>query len=148
MFEEKPITLSIWDLFRLEDSDTLRPLTYEQTDVFLICFSVVSPTSFHNVIDKWFPEVCHYCPGKPIILVGTQTELRKDHETLVKLSKNKQKPIKRKQGLALAKEIDGAIYLECSVHNLDQVKNVFHEAIRTVICPQIKPNKKSKCSIL
>lgn len=27
----------------------LRPLSYPQTDVFLVCFSVVSPPSFENI---------------------------------------------------------------------------------------------------
>jgi GTPase SAR1 family protein len=30
----------------------LRPLSYPQTDVFLLCFSVVSPPSFENVRTK------------------------------------------------------------------------------------------------
>lgn len=35
-----------------EDYDRLRPLSYPQTDVFLVCFSVVSPSSFENVREK------------------------------------------------------------------------------------------------
>ncbi len=35
-----------------EDYDRLRPLAYPQTDVFLVCFSVISPASFGNVRDK------------------------------------------------------------------------------------------------
>lgn len=35
-----------------EDYDRLRPLSYPQTDVFLICFSSVSPSSFENVKEK------------------------------------------------------------------------------------------------
>lgn len=35
-----------------EDYDRLRPLSYPQTDVFLICFSLVSPPSFENVKTK------------------------------------------------------------------------------------------------
>ena len=34
------------------DYDRLRPLSYPQTDVFLVCFSVVSPASFENVKEK------------------------------------------------------------------------------------------------
>lgn len=41
-----------------------------QTDVFLICFSVVSPSSYENVTTKWNPEVKHHCPEAPILLVG------------------------------------------------------------------------------
>ncbi|OQR69056.1 ras-related protein Rac1-like, partial [Tropilaelaps mercedesae] len=51
-----------------EDYDRLRPLSYPQTDVFLICFSLVNPASFENVRAKWFPEVSHHCPNTPIIL--------------------------------------------------------------------------------
>ena len=41
-----------------------------QTDVFLICFSVVSPSSHENVITKWNPEIKHHCPDAPVIVVG------------------------------------------------------------------------------
>lgn len=56
-----------------EDYDRLRPLSYPQTDVFLVCFSVVSPSSFENVKEKvsFYPGftavptvlcvVCSYC---------------------------------------------------------------------------------------
>ena len=50
----------------------LRPLSYPQTDVFLVCFSTVSPSSFENVKEKWVPEITHHCPKTPFLLVGTQ----------------------------------------------------------------------------
>ena len=40
-----------------EDYDRLRPLSYPQTDVFLVCFSIESHTSLENVKDKWVPEI-------------------------------------------------------------------------------------------
>ena len=46
-------------------------IDYFQTDVFLICFSVVSPSSFENVTSKWCPEIKHHCPDAPILLIGT-----------------------------------------------------------------------------
>ena len=62
-----------------------RPLSYPQTDVFLICFSVVNPTSFENVRAKWYSEIKYYCPDTPIILVGTKVDLRDDLHTLERL---------------------------------------------------------------
>ena len=41
-----------------------------QTDVFLICFSVVSPSSYENVVTKWNPEIKHHCPDAPVLVVG------------------------------------------------------------------------------
>jgi Ras-related C3 botulinum toxin substrate 1 len=52
MVDGKPISLGLWDTAGQEDYDRLRPLSYPQTDVFLICFSIVSPPSFDNVTTK------------------------------------------------------------------------------------------------
>ena len=49
----------------------LRPLSYPQTDVFLVCFSVVSPSSFENIKEKWVPEITHHCPKTPFLLVSS-----------------------------------------------------------------------------
>jgi cell division control protein 42 len=40
--------LDLYGTFQ-DDFDTLRPLVYPNTDVFLLCFSVAIPSSFHNV---------------------------------------------------------------------------------------------------
>ena len=55
MVDGKPISLGLWDTAGQEDYDRLRPLSYPQTDVFLICFSIVSPPSFDNVKAKVCP---------------------------------------------------------------------------------------------
>ena len=72
------INLQLWFTAAQEDYDRLRPLTYPYTHVFLVCFSVVCPTSFDNVCTKWIPELRHHAPFAPIVLVGTKTDLRGD----------------------------------------------------------------------
>lgn len=54
MIGDEPYTLGLFDTAGQEDYDRLRPLSYPQTDVFLVCFSVVSPSSFENVKEKWY----------------------------------------------------------------------------------------------
>ena len=85
MIGGEPYTLGLFDTAGQEDYDRLRPLSYPQTDVFLVCFSVVSPSSFENVKEKWVPEITHHCQKTPFLLVGTQIDLRDDAATIEKL---------------------------------------------------------------
>ena len=66
-----------------EDYDRLRPLSYPMTDVFVVCFDVSRRASFENVRNKWFPEVQHYCPDTPSILVGMKSDLRRGAQETV-----------------------------------------------------------------
>jgi GTPase SAR1 family protein len=40
----------------------LRPLSYPNTDVLVLCYSVTDPSSFENIAAKWMPEVELYVP--------------------------------------------------------------------------------------
>ena len=110
-----------------EDYDRLRPLSYPQTDVFLVCFSVTSPASFENVKEKWFPEVHHHCPGVPCLIVGTQIDLRDDSQVIEKLARQKQRPVTSELGERLARELGAVKYVECSALTQKGLKNVFDE---------------------
>jgi cell division control protein 42 len=110
-----------------EDYDRLRPLSYPQTDVFLVCFSVTSPASFENVKEKWFPEVHHHCPGVPCLIVGTQVDLRDDAQVIEKLARQKQRPVTSEQGERLARELGAVKFVECSALTQKGLKNVFDE---------------------
>lgn len=148
MVDNKPINLGLWDTAGQEDYDRLRPLSYPQTDVFLICFSLVSPPSFENVKTKWYPEVSHHAPETPIILVGTKLDLREDRETVEKLKEKRQSPISYAQGVQCSKEIRAIKYLECSALTQKGLKAVFDEAIHVALTPQIPKKKKKKCIII
>ena len=148
MVDGKPINLGLWDTAGQEDYDRLRPLSYPQTDVFLICFSLISPASFENVRAKWYPEISHHCPNAPVILVGTKVDLREDKETLERLREKQLSPITYQQGLQMAKEISAVKYLECSALTQKGLKNVFDESIRAVLSPAAPPKKKKKCALL
>lgn len=147
MVDGKPVNLGLWDTAGQEDYDRLRPLSYPQTDVFLICFSLVNPASFENVRAKWYPEVSHHCPNTPIILVGTKLDLRDDPPTIGKLRDKKLAPINYPQALGSVKDIGAVKYVECSALTQKGVKQVFDEAIRAVLSPP-KPKPKRSCNIL
>ncbi|KAK9377336.1 P-loop containing nucleoside triphosphate hydrolase protein [Lipomyces chichibuensis] len=148
MVDSKPINLGLWDTAGQEDYDRLRPLSYPQTGVFLICFSLVSPPSFENVRTKWYPEISHHAPNTPIILVGTKLDLRENKEVVDKLREKRMAPIAYPHGLQMAKDIHAVKYLECSALTQKGLKNVFDEAIKAVLAPKPIPKKQKKCTIL
>jgi len=148
MVDGKPINLGLWDTAGQEDYDRLRPLSYPQTDVFLICFSIISPASFENVKAKWHPEIQHHNPSTPIILTGTKLDLREDKETIERLAEKRLAPITYIQGMNMSKEIKAVKYLECSALTQKGLKTVFDEAIRAVIAPTAVKKKKNSCSLL
>eukprot|EP00742_Colponemidia_sp_Colp-10_P000253 GILJ01000286.1.p1 GENE.GILJ01000286.1~~GILJ01000286.1.p1 ORF type:complete len:219 (+),score=27.76 GILJ01000286.1:70-657(+) len=144
MVDGKPINLGLWDTAGQEDYDRLRPLSYPQTDVFLICFSVISPASFENAKSKWWPELQHHAPGVPIILVGTKLDLRDDEETVEKLREKRLAPISADQGAGMARDVGAVKYLECSALTQKGLKSVFDEAIRAVLLHRDKPKRKKR----
>ncbi|RMZ90399.1 hypothetical protein DV736_g2377, partial [Chaetothyriales sp. CBS 134916] len=147
MIGDEPYTLGLFDTAGQEDYDRLRPLSYPQTDVFLVCFSVTSPASFENVREKWFPEVHHHCPGVPCLIVGTQVDLRDDPSVREKLAKQKMAPVRKEDGERMAKELGAVKYVECSALTQFKLKDVFDEAIVAALEPTPKRSTK-KCLIL
>jgi len=139
---DQTIELGLWDTAGQEEYDRLRPLSYANANVFLVCFSVTNPVSFENVTTKWYPEVIHFCPEVPQILVGTKLDLRSDSGTLEKLKSNGQNPITMEQGQELAKKIKAVKYLECSAKTGENLKTVFDEAVKAVL---FAPKKKKRC---
>jgi len=135
MVDDKAINLGLWDTAGQEDYDKLRPLSYPQTDVFLVCFSVVSPSSFDNVRQKWTVELNLHGPKVPKLLIGTKVDLREDADVLEKLASKKQSAISEAQGESLCREIGARRYMECSALTQKGLKGVFDEAIRIALNP-------------
>jgi len=133
--EGNPVNLGLWDTAGSEEYDTLRPLSYPGTDVFLICFSLFSPESALNVTRKWYPEVSEHAPDTPIILVGTKLDLRSKPEAISNLRENNQEPITSDQGKLLAQKIGAKKYLECSALTQEGLAKVFEEAVKVILFP-------------
>ena len=129
--------------------DRIRPLSYPQTDIFLVCFSVVSPTTYDNISKKWLPELRHHSPDVPFLLIGTKTDLRSDESVNAELTEKKQSCLTKEQGEVLCKEFNGIKYLECSAKSQDGLKAVFDFAISSVLSDRAaKSKKKNRCLIL
>ncbi|XP_065919124.1 uncharacterized protein [Dysidea avara] len=132
----RPINLGLWDTAGSEDYGRL---SYPNTDVFVVCFSVVDPESLQSVIEKWIPEITKYSPGVPFLLVGTKIDdpeaNKKPYEKYLNLTTIEE----------LAEVIGAVKYVECSALTQKGLKTVFDEAIRAVFkTPGLKPSKQVK----
>ncbi|XP_057187646.1 rho-related GTP-binding protein RhoU isoform X2 [Triplophysa rosa] len=125
----RPVQLQLCDMAGQDEFDRLRPLCYRDADVFLLCYSVVLPVSFKNITDRWAPEVCRLCPGVPMILVGTQCDLREDVQILITLADEQEKPVSTDEGLLRARSIGAVAFAECSALTQKNLKEVFDAAI-------------------
>ena len=130
----------LWDTAGQEDYDRLRPLSYSDTDCFLVCFSVDSPSAFEQIPNKWIPEIGHFCPGTPFFIVGLKTDLRNDEGTIKFL---KGRPVLKQDGIAMAKKVGAYGYVECSALTYDGVQNVFEEVAKCVL--EKRGRKKKQC---
>jgi Ras family protein A len=111
-----------------------------------MCFGIDSPDSLENITEKWQPEVRHFCPRVPVILVGNKKDLRNDDATRRELSKMKEEPVRYEQGKEVAYSIHAVAYLECSAKNKEGVREVFEAATSAAL--QTKQKKKSRCTLL
>merc|ERR1711991_144797 len=125
----KPYSVDLWDTAGQEEYKRLRALSYPDTDVFLICYSVVNPTSYENVKQQWIPELKHHCVSAHIIVVGTKTDLRSDPSR----KPDDAEPFTKEDGEQLASEVGAKMYVECSSFTQDGLKNVFEQAVRVAL---------------
>ena len=153
MQDGKPVCLNLWDTAGQDDYEKLRPLSYPQTDVFVVCYSVISRTSYSNVKNKWIPELKHYAPDTPIVLAATKVDLRKDEKILKRLGERGESVISTSEGSQFSKEIGASKFVECSALTQENLSILFKETINCVFEKENSnsKNKKKKsknCSIL
>jgi len=144
------ILLHLWDTAGQEDYDRLRPLSYPGADVVLLCFSTINRASYDAIREKWAPEVHHYIPNIPHILVGTKIDLREAKTP--DPNSGKFEPITLDLGQSMATEIHATKYMEICSKSGQGVAEVFEEAVSQVLADrnpstssasQSSPNKPS-----
>ncbi len=125
----------------------MRTFSYTNTDVFLVCFSVMSPASFNNALKMWIDEIRQSISSRtaPFVLVGTKIDLRTSLADVELLAKSKQKPITREQGERAAKEHGAYAYIECSALTQENLKETFDAAILAALTPSTSKRSRILC---
>ncbi|XP_067289590.1 rho-related BTB domain-containing protein 2 isoform X1 [Pseudorasbora parva] len=135
--DDVSVSLRLWDTFGDHHKD--RRFAYGRSDVVVLCFSIANPNSLFHVKTMWYPEIKHFCPRAPVILVGCQLDLRyADLEAVNRARRPLARPIKANEilppekGREVAKEL-GVPYYETSIVAQFGVKDVFDNAIRAAL---------------
>jgi small GTP-binding protein len=122
----KDYQLDLWDTAGQENFDRLRPLSYKDVDVYIVCFSVNDVNTFDNVGFKWCPELNNHQNGKETrILVGTKADMRQ-HGQHGNNSLVKQEAIDE-----IVKKKNFFSYIETSALQRLNIKKPFEAAIRS-----------------
>ena len=100
-----------------------------------------------------FIQIKHHCPNVPMLIVGTKSDLRTDENTLENLKKEGKAPITEEEANAMVKDLGALKFLECSALTRQGLKNVFDEALTSVVGgggpkPSGSGGKKKGCSLL
>ncbi|KFG77874.1 small GTPase Rho3 [Metarhizium anisopliae] len=154
------IELSLWDTAGQEEFDRLRSLSYDDTDLIMLCYSVDSKDSLENVESKWVGEITDNCPGVKLVLVALKCDLREgggDDEADEAAAApadgnaNSERPkgplIEYDKGLEVAKRIGASRYLECSAMKNRGVNEAFTEAARVALSVK-KEREENKCTVM
>ncbi|CAO3648955.1 unnamed protein product [Mucor hiemalis] len=142
--DDKTIELSIWDTAGQEEFDRLRSLSYNDTHVIIICYSIDNRDSLENIPNRWIEELQEGCPQAKTMLVALKCDLRDDEVTLKKF-----KPVLYEEGLEVAKKIHAIRYLECSAKHNRGVRECFEQAAKVSISVSLDTDSSnSSCCIL
>eukprot|EP01128_Nolandella_sp_AFSM9_P006465 TRINITY_DN3331_c0_g1_i3.p1 TRINITY_DN3331_c0_g1~~TRINITY_DN3331_c0_g1_i3.p1 ORF type:complete len:297 (-),score=69.29 TRINITY_DN3331_c0_g1_i3:58-948(-) len=142
--EGREISLGLWDTAGQSDFKALRPVSYSQSDCYLVFYSVVNPTSYENVKEQWIHEVRQYSPDVPIFLIGTQCDRRGDKDILETLSSRNEKPLTMKDGKKMAKDIGAAAYIEISAKDTSTYGDLWETVLRYTINEHKSQKKHGK----
>jgi Ras-related C3 botulinum toxin substrate 1 len=141
MYNEKLYSLNLWDCAGQEDYRDMRKLSYPNTDVFVLCYSCISPTSYKN-LDVWVHELREYDPKANIVIVCTKVDCLKDQEVLQLLVDRGVKILTTADLQILNKKWPNIPTVESSAKTGWNVKQVFYTAIDLL---QKKPSDAKPC---
>ncbi|CEG62942.1 Putative Rho family, other [Rhizopus microsporus] len=135
---DQTVELSLWDTAGQEEFDRIRLLSYADTHVYLLCFSVENRDSFENIREKWLEEVTDHSPYAKIALVALKCDLRDERPNCITYE----------EGLEMAKNINAVRYLECSAKRNRGVKECFEQAAKIALSVKSKSSDQSKSSCI
>ena len=126
--DNETIDVAFWDTAGQSDYANLRTLSFPQTDVFMLCFSLINRKSFENIKSIWLPEILHFDLNSNYILVGFQSDRREEIKSNCSEDSSSDF-ISTNEGLKLSKEIEAEDYIEISSKEQKNLNNILHSCL-------------------
>jgi small GTP-binding protein len=152
VIEGKSVHMAMWDTAGQEDYARLRPLSYPNTDVFVVAFDLVSKPSFANVASKWLKELADFktkggsSSGAQVkvVLIGCKADLAAEKS---KTPEGRAQLVPDEDVAELLKKYKDTVvgYTKCSALTGEGVEDVFVNAAKA--CMQEPPQPKPCCLI-
>ena len=138
VIDGRHFNLGLWDTAGQSDYDYMRPISYPQTDIFLICFNVSNRESFKNV-KVWISEARTYAKTASLFLVGLKTDQRR----YSKIAADDE--VTYSEAAKLAKKFKLMKYYECSakMDSHEEIEDLFRKIINIHLQPQMKVKTNS-----
>ncbi|KAH8824560.1 ras-like protein family, member Ab [Flagelloscypha sp. PMI_526] len=145
--DNQEVKLIVWDTICQpcdHYNDRSRPLSYPNTHIILLTFSVDDQASLENIEQLWYPEIRYFLPDVPVILIGCKKDLRNDEHA----EKHRHQPVSFDEGLAVALKIGAGQFFECSAKTGDGVAEIFEVAALAAMECQPRRTTGRSCVIL
>ncbi|KAG9080438.1 hypothetical protein FRC06_006586 [Ceratobasidium sp. 370] len=108
--------ISNCDAYESSDYDRLRVLNYMNTGIVAFVFRIDDPDSLENIEDRWKPEMDHFCPGVPNIVIGCKSDLRTNNRP--------RSLVDTQSGIDLATRLRARHYIECSAQQYVNIEKL------------------------
>ncbi|KAL8584366.1 hypothetical protein ACOMHN_031986 [Nucella lapillus] len=158
-YKEKEVNLVMYDTAGQEDYDRLRPFSYDETDVMVICFSLDNPDSLDNVLLNWLPETRYFCGNIPVLLVGNKKDMRghSAHDTTSdvvlhtdpdnnnpEMKRSSNTTVSYDEGQTVASKMGAVAYFETSAKTGEGTDAVFEAVVRAGMEIKVKKRRSAR----
>eukprot|EP00727_Mastigamoeba_balamuthi_P002850 m51a1_g12562 hypothetical protein (597) ;mRNA; r:751-3826 len=119
------LALTLWDMSGSEQFESIRPLSYIRTRVFVVCYSVGSPASLDRIVSTWSPELRSLTAGTEAqyILAATKADLRAAGAAGAAGDAGRQ-CVQRDRGVAAAQQLGYGAFVETSSRTGEGVRRL------------------------
>jgi small GTP-binding protein len=144
--------LQLWDTASTEGHFKMLPLSFPETCVFLLCYTVSDAQSFELIVERWLPLIEEHAEDDvPIVLAGLRCDLRDDEDVQQQLKEREQQFVASDDVRKLVGRCSRIVHqLECSAKCATNLSQLFVDVGRIALRMPVvgKDDDQSRCFLM